>query len=198
MHGIWNPTIYKGATFRPTLNYTSPDFTIKTVTAVTKSARAKVTSAAHGLTGKHKVFVSGVVGMKQINSRDLTRIDKAYTGTVVDSTNILLDVDSSEFSAYVSGGELVFHTPINLTGYTARLQFREPLESSIVLLSLTTENGGITLGGVNGTIALLISATDTAALTWSTAVFDLEIISASSIVDRIISGRASVSDEVTR
>lgn len=198
MAGVWNPTIYQGSTFNPTLDYSSPDLTLKTVTAVTKSARAKVTANGHGLTGKWKVFLSGVGGMKQINSRDLTRIDQAYTATVINSNDLSLDVDSSQFAPYTSGGELSFHTPINLTGYTARMQIREDITSGTVLISLTTENGGITLGGVFGTITLLIMASVTAAIAWTTAVYDLEIISPSGIVTRLVEGRITVSPEVTR
>ena len=45
-------------------------------------------------------------------------------------------------------GPLPAQTPIDLTGCTARMQVRPEVESSTVLLELTTANGGITLGGV--------------------------------------------------
>jgi hypothetical protein len=89
-------------------------------------------------------------------------------------------------------------TVINLTDFTARMQIRQSVNSSTVLEELTTENGGITLGGVLGTITLLISASDTAAYTWKTGVYDLELISPTGIVTRLLQGTVIVSPEVTR
>jgi hypothetical protein len=85
----------------------------------------------------------------------------------------------------------------NLTGYTARMQVRRTIESNTVLISLTTENGRISLGGPSGIIELNISAADTAAIT-SSGVYDLEIISMTGIVSRIIQGNFTLSQEVTR
>lgn len=89
-------------------------------------------------------------------------------------------------------------TPVNLTGYTARAQFRATLADSTVLLTLTTENGGIVLGGSAGTITLVVSAAVTAAMTWKAAVFDLEMVAPGGTIRRLMSGTASVSPEVTR
>ena len=88
---------------------------------------------------------------------------------------------------------------VNLTGYTARMQIREELASAAVLLSLTTENGGITLGGALGTIDLFISAADTTAITWEGGVYDLELVAPSTDVTRLIDeSSVTVSFEVTR
>lgn len=54
--------------------------------------------------------------------------------------------------------------PINLTGRTARLQIRDGYDAPSAALALTTENGGITLGGVAGTITPLATAAQTATL----------------------------------
>jgi len=87
---------------------------------------------------------------------------------------------------------------IDLTGYTARMQFRRSAASSEVLYSATTENGAITLGGAAGTIAIVISATATAAFTFGCAVYDLEVISSGGVVYRLLEGGVEVSLEVTR
>jgi hypothetical protein len=85
----------------------------------------------------------------------------------------------------------------DFTDYTARMQVRRTVDSSTILISLTTENGRITLGGASGTIELNITAADTAALT-SSGVYDLEIISDDGVVDRIMQGDFTLSQEVTR
>ena len=87
---------------------------------------------------------------------------------------------------------------INLTGYTARLQVRSTLESATSVVELTTANSRIALGGAAGTITLTISATDTAALTAGRGVYDLELVSGSGIVTRLLQGVATISRNVTR
>lgn len=89
-------------------------------------------------------------------------------------------------------------TPIDLTGCTARMQVRPDIESATVLVELNTTNGGITLGGVAGTIELFISDEASAAFTWLSGVWDLEIEFASGEVRRLVQGTVSVSPEVTR
>ena len=87
---------------------------------------------------------------------------------------------------------------INLNGYTARMQVRATLESASTLVELTTANSRIALGGAAGTITLTISATDTEALTAGRGVYDLELVSGSGIVTRLLQGVATISRNVTR
>jgi len=89
-------------------------------------------------------------------------------------------------------------TPVNLTGYTARLAARVDVEDTVVILSLTTSNGGITLGGSAGTISLDQTAVQTTALPAGTYVYDLELITGSATVTRLVQGELNISPEVTR
>lgn len=89
-------------------------------------------------------------------------------------------------------------TPVNITNWTARLAARVDVEDSEVILSLTTSNGGITLGGAAGTISLNQTATQTAVLPAGTYVYDLELISAVGVVTRLVQGELNISPEVTR
>lgn len=88
--------------------------------------------------------------------------------------------------------------PVDLTGCTARAQVRPEISSPIVLLELTTENGGIELGGITGTIRLRVSAATTAAFDWDAGEYDLEIVFPDGTVVRRMAGSVSVSPEVTR
>lgn len=88
--------------------------------------------------------------------------------------------------------------PINLTGYTARMQIRKTVSAPTTILSLTDANGGLTLGGAAGTIAIAISATQTAAITASAGVYDLELVAANGFVTRVLEGSVNISKEVTR
>ena len=88
--------------------------------------------------------------------------------------------------------------PIDLTGCTARMQVRPEVESPTVLLELTTANGGITLGGVAGTIELFVSDDASTLFTWTAGAWDLEIEFPGGDVRRLAQGSISVSPEVTR
>ena len=88
--------------------------------------------------------------------------------------------------------------PVDLTGCTARMHIREEIASGVILHSLTTEDGGITLGGTNGTIELFISPVDSALFVFSSAVYDLEIVFSPTDVSRLLYGTVTVSPEVTR
>jgi hypothetical protein len=87
--------------------------------------------------------------------------------------------------------------PVNLTGYTARMQVREKHTSTTAQLALNTENGGVILGGSLGTITININASSTSALVAKDYVYDLEIVSAGTVT-RIIEGKFIVTPEVTR
>lgn len=84
-----------------------------------------------------------------------------------------------------------------LTNHTARMQVRRTIESETPVITLTTENGRISISGGSGLITLTISAADTAALT-SNGVYDLEIIASNGVVSRVIKGTFTLSLEVTR
>ncbi len=90
------------------------------------------------------------------------------------------------------------NTAINLTGYTARMHLREHLSASAPLVVLTTENGGITLTAAQGKLTLTLTATVTAALAVNDGVYDLEVVSASGVVTRLLQGKFIVERSVTR
>lgn len=88
--------------------------------------------------------------------------------------------------------------PVDLTGYSSRLQVRQTHYASSTLLDLSSPDDGMTVGGSAGTIDILISPDTTAALSPGNWVYDLEIESSGGIVSRIIEGSFIVSPEVTR
>jgi hypothetical protein len=87
--------------------------------------------------------------------------------------------------------------PVDLTGFTAKMQVREKYTSTTKILDLTTQNGGILLGGDEGTIQIEVSATTTSTIIPKNYLYDLELIS-SSTVTRLIEGKFMVTPEVTR
>ena len=82
---------------------------------------------------------------------------------------------------------------------TARLQGRVRYNDPDTLFELSTETSGITLGGIEGTLTLAMSATETAVLNFKSGVYDLELTAADGItVTRLLQGRVLLSPEVTR
>lgn len=97
---------------------------------------------------------------------------------------------------------MVWKTPldvlVNLTGYTARMQVRRSHKTETALLTFTTENGAIVLGGALGTIVVTGLATLTDDVPAKVCVYDVELISAAGVVTRLIEGIATITPEVTR
>lgn len=87
--------------------------------------------------------------------------------------------------------------PVDLTGYTGRLQIRTTKDAASAELELTTENGGMTLGGTAGTIALLVSAATTGSASYTGGVYDLELVNGSTVT-RLLEGNFPLNKEVTR
>ena len=99
-------------------------------------------------------------------------------------------------------------TPIDLTNYSGRMQLRSSIDSSTVLISLSSslqaDGTGLNFSGSNGTtpptsgsIGIYISAASSSVLTFDNAVYDLEIVSGS-YVNRILEGQVQLSKNVTR
>ena len=87
--------------------------------------------------------------------------------------------------------------PVNLTGWTARMQVRLNYKApDPPLLNLTTENGGITVGSA-GQIDVVALATLTDPIPSKVCVYDLEIANGTT-VRRIVQGSATVTPQVTR
>src|SRR5664279_788297 len=83
----------------------------------------------------------------------------------------------------------------NLTGYHARLQIRS-WDWRTVLLDLN-ESAGLTLGGALGTIAIAITAAQTAALAAGSGRYDLIVTAPSGDVTRLLEGAVNIDPAIT-
>lgn len=88
--------------------------------------------------------------------------------------------------------------PLDLTGYTVRMMVREDYDSLEPAIDASTDNGKITLEPLLGIITITISDTETTALTIESGVWDMEMVSPSGQVTRLVQGKVKVSKEVTR
>jgi hypothetical protein len=91
---------------------------------------------------------------------------------------------------------------VNLTGASARMHIRKSVSDSTILVSLTTDNGGLVLGGVLGTIEIVILDNQTDTLV--NGVYDIEIVhplganQTRNDVTRLLYGTVTVLPSVTR
>lgn len=188
-----NFKIYQGSTFKEVLRWESSTKGYAPITSITKSAPMVVTSTGHGIPVGWRVKITNVVGMKEVNSSDNYQI----VSSVGANTLTFNVINSLSYTDYISGGVIEYNTPIDLAGFTARMQIRAKLDDPTVLKELTTENGGITIDNTSKTIVLTIAATDTSLFTFTSAVYSLEMIEGIEVLS-FIYGSISLDKEITR
>lgn len=97
--------------------------------------------------------------------------------------------------------ELIFEVKLSdglpqpLTGYTAQLQARVGVGDAVTVIDkmLDVATGGL----MSHEMRLRLTSAETAALTFATAVYDVEVITPSNRV-RVVQGTITLSREVTR
>lgn len=190
-----NLVIYQGSTFSEILRWESSRKVYKPITGITNAAPVIITAPLHSVPDGWRVRFTNVLGMKEINSAADT-----YSTAVLKTENTIEinATNSIAYTPYASGGILEYNEPIDLSGYTARMQIRNKLSDTTYLLDMTTENGRIILNNAVKTIELKITATDTTAITWTSGVYSLELVSAGGVVSTLMNGTVTVKQEVTR
>ncbi len=81
---------------------------------------------------------------------------------------------------------------IDLTGYTGASKMRKHYTSS------NAQSFTIALNSSDGYVTLSLSSTQTSNLTPGRYVYDVEVVSSSNVVSRIVEGIVTVTPEVTR
>ena len=79
------------------------DASAKTITAVTQANPGVITSAGHTLSNGDEVFVTGVVGMTELNGRNYL-VANSTTNTFTLTDLFGNAIDTTSFTAYTSGG----------------------------------------------------------------------------------------------
>ena len=196
-------TIQQGKTFAFVLRWETEPIVRKAITGVSFALGApRITAVGHGAPDGWRCTLYGIKGPKQLNAENNPpRAEDYHAATVLDADTVELneinpyDEQGNEWPAYVSGGFLQYNTPMDLTGYTARLAVKDKIGGT-VLLSLTTENGGIAIDNVAKTITLTIAAAATEDFAWSRGVYELEMVSPTGVVTALLIGKVSVTKEV--
>ena len=88
--------------------------------------------------------------------------------------------------------------PIDLTGYSAKMELREQSSSpNPAALTLTSPSGGIVITPLTGTLAITMTTAQTNALSARFYVYDLEL-TVGGVVSRLIQGQITVYAQVTQ
>lgn len=195
-----NIKIQQGSTFEWVVRWESKTTAFAAITAITKAAPPVITAPSHGIPDGWRAAIANIRGMTQLNAEeDPPGSDDFYEFEVTDANTLSpKGVDATGFGTYVSGGVLRFFEPVDLAGYTARMHIRQSLTATTTLLELNTENSRIAIDNTAKTITLTISATDTAALTFTSGVYSLELVSGSGEVVEILYGTVTLVKEITR
>lgn len=186
--------IRKGETIAIPLRIESDTLTYKPITNISKSAPVTITAASHGLQNGWKAAVMNAGGMKQINC-DGNPPDDAEMApvTVVDSNTIQFNrINATGYSSYTSGGHLACYAPLDLSAYsTGRMSIKDSVGGTEIL-SLTTANSRIELDAATNTLWIRLTDEDSAAITATSGVFDIELETASGEVKAVCSADSEV------
>lgn len=201
--------IQQGKTFPLVIRWESEPIVRKPITGISFATGAPVlTVVGHGLTNGWRATVALVKGPTQLNAAsNPPRSADYHPVTVIDADHVefndLTPVDDNgrEWPAWVSGGFLIWNTPVDLTGYTARMKIKDKVGGTVLA---STEAGdtplnvlAIAIDNAAKTIMLTIEATATDDFAWRSGVYDLEMVSATGKVTAILSGKVAVTKEVT-
>jgi hypothetical protein len=179
----YDTTIDQGANWFINFIYNQPT----TITNITANGTTVTVTAVNAFTAGQLVSITGVIPSQYnfTNVAIATRNSSQFT------------ITNSATGTYISGG--VAYVPVNLTGCTAALQLRSLPNDPTAALTLTTENGGITLTALTGNIAVTATAAQTRAIDEGYYYYDLEITAtATGVVTRVAQGQILVSAEITR
>jgi hypothetical protein len=86
---------------------------------------------------------------------------------------------------------------VNVTGYSAKMQVRQAVTSTSTIVEMSTVNGRIVAGTIDGKFTITLSAADSAALPPGNYIYDLDVTSPGGTVTTLLTGGFAVVAQVT-
>jgi len=192
--------IQRGRTFEFAYRRADMQINYAPISGMPSTTPVRLTAPNHGIPDGWRVGVEKVIRPEELN----TSSGDYYIATFIDANTIELNgVRTDDWRPFVTSGALYFNRPFDLTGCSARMQVRRTLDGP-VLLSLSSDpqavrDGEIELDVSLSSIIVRLSAAATAAITWTRAVYDIELITAEGHVQSVTPVSAvSILPEVTR
>lgn len=168
------------------------------IVGVTNVASPTITTTApHGLEAGDPITVSEVLGATGVNNSD--EVPEWLVASAPTATTFTIATGAP--GVYTSGGSVA--RPQDLAGYTARMQIRPEIESTVIVVEATTANGRILISAPDGAtvinqVAITLAASITTAIAAGPYRYDIEIESPGGFVTRLLQGAFIVNAEVTR
>lgn len=193
-------SVRKGETFISRLRWGIAPYQFSAITAISQPIPLRMTVPLHGLPDRWPVIVMGHPSIPSSRVRVAVVVDantiELYTKAPPDSTQPYLIMDGSDFGAYTSGAFLVSPTPMNMSGYSARMHIKASKGDAAPLLALASGGQGITVDDADKFIEITITAAQSEAMAGRRAVADLEMVSGD-VVSRIADIKFRFLDEST-
>lgn len=189
-----NLKLIQGNSFTQEIRWESNTKVYRAIASIQKSAPVEIsTIEAHGIPEHWRVKISNVQGMKEINSDEYVVVSNVLPGSFQ-----LNSINAIGYNMYTSGGVVEYNAPVDLAGYSARMQVRPSVSSEVVLLELTSADNEIVVNDEDKVITISISAAESMELDFKTAVYSLEMIGTAGNVVTLVNGTVSLVKEVTR
>lgn len=183
--------ILKGETFSLEVRWEDRDRLSRVaITAISYSHGApRLTAADHGIPDGWRGYVSLVAAPTQINANCPPRESDWQELTVIDSDTVELnavtpvDDNGRQWADYTSGGFINFYPPVDLTGYTARMQIKDKIGGTVIASTDDVLDVSVIPSEYKTTV--VISAENTATLSAKRGVATLEMVSSTGVVKRL-------------
>lgn len=189
-----NLKLIQGSSFTQEIRWESNTKVYRAISSIQKSAPVEIsTIEAHGIPEHWRVKISNVQGMKEVNSDEYVVVSNVLPGSFQ-----LNSINAIGYTMYTSGGVVEYNAPVDLAGYSARMQIRPSVSSEVVLLELTSADNEIVINDEDKVITINISATESMGLDFKTAVYSLEMVGTTGNVVTLVNGTVSLVKEVTR
>lgn len=173
-------SIIQGATFRLVLRVMQPTLEYRPITAIASTAPVRLT-AEHDLPTDWPVWVRGVLRMPAINAEPVRQ--RPHMAAVIDASTLEINALSAT-GLQPTGGELIYHPPVNLAGATATMRVLDAAGSELLVLTPAVNAGGW--------VEVAIEDEQTAALDWREGNWLLDIALPNGDVERAFTGAARV------
>lgn len=189
--------IMQGSTYTQLVRWETTPIVYKAINSISQGAPVSIGVTGHGIPNGWRAAIVSVKGMTDINATNSPPKDRDFNQvTVVDANTIQINnINSSDFANYQSGGYLQYNTPVDLTGFTARMKIKDRVGGTVLAILVSPTD--IALDVANKVITVTIAASATALFTWTTGVYDLELVSATGVVTALLYGAVTVHQEVT-
>ena len=194
-------TIRKGSAENIPIRLEQSAWSYATISAVSQTAPLRITVPGHGIPDGWRVAIMNVKSVGDFGAANNPPKDnELHVVTVIDADTIEFNaINGAAFRAHTSGGQLAWHTPVDLNLYVgARMNVRDKVGGAL-LFNWTTDTGELEIDVANDSLWLRLDDLVTEMLTAKNKVFDIELIRTGGDADRVCAHDSTlvVLDETT-